>query len=76
MINSKRVRKLNNYEYKSGPIIYWMSRDQRVQDNLALLYCQEKAIHYKVPMIVVFCLVPHFLGAIRRQYLFMIEGLK
>lgn len=76
MINSKRIRNLNNLEYVSGPIVYWMSRDQRVRDNWALLYCQEKALDYKVPMVVVFCLVPHFLGAIKRQYVFMIEGLK
>jgi len=76
MINFKRVRKFNDLEYVSGPIVYWMSRDQRVRDNWALLYCQEKALEYKVPLVVVFCLVEHFLGAMKRQYQFMIEGLK
>ena len=33
-----RSRQLNNFEYKTGAIVYWMSRDMRVHDNWALLY--------------------------------------
>jgi deoxyribodipyrimidine photo-lyase len=76
MINQKRIRNINNLTYVSGPVVYWMSRDQRFRDNWALLYCQKKAIEHQVPMVVVFCLVPRFLGATKRQYLFMIEGLQ
>ncbi|MEW5818634.1 MAG: deoxyribodipyrimidine photo-lyase [Cyanobacteriota bacterium] len=75
-INNKRTRKLNKIHYFSGAIIYWMSRDQRVNDNWALLYAQKLAIEYKQPLIVIFCLVPEFLDATFRQYHFMIEGLK
>ncbi|MCK7528985.1 MAG: deoxyribodipyrimidine photo-lyase [Ignavibacteriales bacterium] len=41
-------------------MVYWMSRDQRVGDNWALLYSQGLAMGLKVPLIVVFCLVPLF----------------
>jgi deoxyribodipyrimidine photo-lyase len=53
-----------------------MSRDQRSEDNWALLYAQERAIELKVPLIVAFCLVPDFLGATIRQYGFMLRGLE
>jgi len=73
----KRVRKLNESAIrKEGPVVYWMSRDQRVGYNWALLVAQELAHTYIKPHCVVFCLVPEFLGATIRQYRFMIEGLK
>jgi deoxyribodipyrimidine photo-lyase len=53
-----------------------MSRDQRAQDNWAMLACREKAAVYQVPMSVVFCLVPEFQGATAPQYRFMADGLK
>ena len=60
----------------TGPVVYWMSRDQRVNDNWALLYAQSLAIEYQVPLIAVFCLVPEFLHASFTHYSFMIQGLK
>src|SRR5690242_18508682 len=59
-----------------GPVIYWMSRDQRLADNWALLYAQEIALEQKSPLAIVFCLVPSFLGAAERQYFFMLRGLE
>lgn len=56
--------------------MYWMSRDQRVFDNWALLYARELAVRFNTYLIVVFCLAPRFLGATRRQYEFMIAGLE
>jgi deoxyribodipyrimidine photo-lyase len=53
-----------------------MSRDQRLQDNWALLYAQERALEQKVPLAVVFVLAPRFNGATLRQYAFMIQGLR
>lgn len=76
MINQKRIRKLNKYSPKKGPVVYWMGRDQRASDNWALLYAQQEAVDRKVPLAVVFCLVPKFLDATLRQYHFMIEGIK
>lgn len=75
-MNPKRIRQLNNLEYQSGNIVYWMSRDQRINDNWALLATQTFAKKYNVNFVVLFCLVPEFLNATIRQYGFMLHGLK
>lgn len=75
-MNLSRIRKLNNIQLNKGPVLYWMSRDQRSKDNWALLYAQQEAIRLKQPLMVCFCLVPKFLDATLRQYDFMIQGLK
>jgi deoxyribodipyrimidine photo-lyase len=53
-----------------------MSRDQRVADNWALLFAQELGLKRKVPLAVVFCLVPGFLEATIRHYGFRLKGLR
>jgi len=53
-----------------------MSRDQRMEDNWALLFSQALAREKEVPLLVLFCLVENFLGAGQRQYEFMLKGLK
>ena len=75
-VNLKRVKKLNSHNIKPGPVVYWMSRDQRINDNWAALYAQELAFELKQPLIVIFSLVTNFLEATIRQYSFMLEGLK
>ena len=75
-MNLKRVRTLKEGAIKSGPVLLWMSRDQRAKDNWALLFAQELALKQKAPLAVVFCLVPEFLGATTRQYGFMLKGLQ
>ncbi|MGD8371811.1 MAG: deoxyribodipyrimidine photo-lyase [Syntrophobacterales bacterium] len=75
MINPKRVRVIKEGARVEGPVIYWMSRDQRVNDNWALLFAQELALENNVPLGVVFSLVPSFLNASLRQYGFMLKGL-
>ena len=77
--NKKRVQVLTEsreFPDDAQGILYWMSRDQRVQDNWALLYAQKLALKQNLPLYVCFCLVPTFLNATIRQYYFMIEGLK
>ncbi|WP_320172809.1 deoxyribodipyrimidine photo-lyase [Maridesulfovibrio sp.] len=74
-VDRRRIIKLNSAEMSAGPVIYWMSREQRVRDNWGLLHARELAGD-KVPLIVVFCLVPSFLGATMRQYDFMLNGLQ
>ena len=76
MIHSSRIFKLNQFPFKSGPVVYWMSRDQRVNDNWALLYAQEQALVLKQPLFVVFCLSKSYSGASKQHYQFMLEGLK
>lgn len=75
-INPNRVRALNAISVKTGPVIYWMQRDQRASDNWAMLYGQALAQELKQPFAVVFNIVPKFLDASWRQYDFMIQGLK
>lgn len=75
LVDSRRIRPLNNREPRPGPIVYWMSRDQRVRDNWALLYAAELARNAGQPLGVLFCLAPSYLGATSRQYDFMLRGL-
>lgn len=76
MIKPERIRRLNNQELGRGPIACWISRDQRVRDNWALLYARELAVSQKQPLAAVFCLVPAYLEATIRQYGFMLRGLQ
>lgn len=75
-INSRRVRIIKDGELNSGPAVYWMSRDQRVEDNWALLFAIEKATQLKQPLVVVFTLAAAFSEANLRHYDFMLKGLK
>ena len=76
MVKSERVTSLRDGDHRSGPVVYWMSRDQRVSDNWALLHAQEEALARQMPLAVLFCLAPTFLGATLRQYAFMLKGLE
>lgn len=82
-VNLRRVRALNDVPLSAqhdagqgGPVVYWMSRDQRTDDNWALLYAQRKALDAHVPLIVCFNLLTGgYLGATRRMFGFMLRGL-
>lgn len=77
--NKNRVRIRSSHETvpeNTNGIVYWMSRDCRVQDNWALLFAQRLALKNEVPLHVCFCLVPKFLEATIRHYKFMLDGLK
>jgi len=84
-VDPRRITPLNQcelprFETVAGsrsprPVIYWMHRDQRVQDNFGLLHAQALALHAGAPLAVVFCLSPSFLHAAWRQYAFMLDGL-
>jgi deoxyribodipyrimidine photo-lyase len=75
-ITNKPLRVLRKGRDEKGPIVYWMSRDQRVRDNWAIILAQEMALERKSPLVVIFCLVPEFLEATVRQYSFMLKGLQ
>ncbi len=74
-VDTRRVRALNEKPAGSGPVLYWMSRDQRVQDNWALIYAQQTALERKVPLIVGFFLSIIPTRAQLRHYDFMMQGL-
>jgi len=71
-----RIFRFNDLQFSQGPVIYWMQRDQRLTDNWALIYAQEKAQELKQPLMVIFCLVTEFLGASAPHYQFMMKGLE
>jgi deoxyribodipyrimidine photo-lyase len=74
---NRRTRLLLNKTAKSkGPVIYWMSRDQRFHDNWALITSMEYALERKSPLVIVFNLADNFLEASSRHYQFMLKGLK
>jgi len=40
LLLASRMTKLNIGEEKRGPVIYWMSRDRRANDNWALIFAK------------------------------------
>ncbi|NYT11959.1 MAG: deoxyribodipyrimidine photo-lyase [Methanomassiliicoccales archaeon] len=75
-MKEERIWYLGTGRDSKGPVVYWMSRDQRSVDNWALLHAQEIAISKASSLFVIFNLVPDFLGADERHYRFMLEGLR
>lgn len=75
-MDRSRSRVVKQGRMGNGPVIYWMSRDQRCQDNPALALAQERAKELKRPLSVMFLLSPSFRGATVRQYGFMLRALK
>jgi deoxyribodipyrimidine photo-lyase len=75
-MNNGRVRILKAGTSEKGSVAYWMSREQRINDNWALLWASRQAALTGSPLAVVFCLVPGFIEAPARHYLFVLKGLK
>lgn len=72
----KRVRSLNTVDgWQGKSVLYVMSREQRVQDNWALIVAQRVAITYKVPLVVGFHVISGPGYGVLQQYEFMFEGL-
>ena len=76
MIQSPRIQNRTNHRYTNGAVLYWMSRDMRVQENWALLHAIYQAQEHGVDIIVCFNLVDSFLEAGTRQFDFMLRGLR
>lgn len=75
----RRIRILSQtdlFDENKNGVLYWMSRDARVQDNWAMLFAQKVALKNEVPLHICFCLVPKFLDATIRHYKFMLAGLQ
>lgn len=74
---SRRARALNSVQPSGGQVvIYVLSRDQRVRDNLALLEAQNYALEQSLPLLVVFNLFTSVTNRARQHFSFMLEGLK
>ncbi len=76
MVNENRIIKRIPGKELNGPVVYWMQRDQRINDNWALLYARQIATSIDQPLVVIFCLAETFLGATSRHYGFMMKGLR
>ncbi len=75
-MNLKRTRLLKKGGSRNGPVVYWMSRDQRALDNWAMTFASELSDRTGAPFYVLFCLVPDFLSAGLQQFDFMLQGLE
>nr|MBP7635204.1 deoxyribodipyrimidine photo-lyase [Candidatus Ozemobacteraceae bacterium] len=75
-VDARRRYLLREGRPGKGPVVYWMSRDQRVKDNWALLAAREDAAWRDCGLAVVFCLAPAFLDSTRRAYDFLLRGLR
>ena len=49
-MHKERIKILRQAKLSKNPVIYWMSRDQRADDNWALLYAQNLALELEVPL--------------------------
>lgn len=76
MIDSRRVRQLLVGNKSEGPVLYWMNREIRVEDNWALLYAQQVADAGDTQLGVFYNLDPNFLDGGSRQVYWKIESLK
>lgn len=75
-MNRQRIFVQNQAAYDKGQtVVYWMSRDQRVFDNHALLAAAALAVRLQKPLEVVFCLTARFPGANLRSFDFLLKGL-
>lgn len=72
-----RIKRLDSLEGEAlgKSVIYVMSRDQRVNDNHALVFAQDYAIKHKLPLSVIFCLRKSRSRA-KEHFEWMIQGLK
>ncbi|MBP9686580.1 MAG: deoxyribodipyrimidine photo-lyase [Candidatus Doudnabacteria bacterium] len=77
MVRTERIRVLQSakHDAASGPVVYWMCRDQRAQDNWALTYAAQTARAAGVGLVVMFCLRKQFTHATARLVDFMLAGL-
>ena len=60
---------------RKGPVLYWMSRDQRTDDNWALSHAAKLALDAGEKLYVAFCMTDRVPGATARHYGFMMRGL-
>lgn len=71
---TERARSLNDHTPSPGPVLYWMDRDMRLEDNWALLHA--RALAGAHPLIIAYNLVPGFLEGGKRQLAFKAGALK
>lgn len=79
-VDARRIRQINTTpllgQDSEAPIVYVMSRDQRVADNWALLYALELAQANGTYVHVIALLIPGGMGGGRRQFDFKVRSLQ
>lgn len=73
-VHPDRIHILHDAPPQSGTVVYWMNRDQRVEDNWALLHAADLALDACVPLGVAYCFDPKQ-GLTLRQHEFSLRGL-
>ncbi|HWR02815.1 MAG TPA: deoxyribodipyrimidine photo-lyase, partial [Humidesulfovibrio sp.] len=71
-----RARLIHNRPQQPGPVLYWMHRELRAQDNWALLHAQELARQRGQPLAVAFCLARSYPLAALAHFAFIVHGLQ
>lgn len=74
-IKPGRINILKDGKTGSGPVFYWMSRDQRARQNWALLEAARLAQMLGRSLVCVFTLKTDYPGAFYRHFAFMLKGL-
>ena len=72
---NKRI-KIRRNNRKIGKILYWMSREHRLNNNFAFASVLELSEITINKISVVYCVSPEFLNANPRNYYFLFEGLR
>ena len=75
LVDPRRIRRYNGTTHQPGPVLYWMHREFRAQNNWGLLHARDEALRMQAPLAVIFCLAPSFLGATLRQFDFLLRGI-
>ena len=76
MIREERIYDLTSGRKIEGDVVYWMSREQRADDNPGLLFARHLAEEMDCGLSVVFTLADSFQGATLRHYDFMLRGIQ
>lgn len=72
----KILTKNDEISENSKGVLYWMTREHRVQDNWSMIFAQRLAIKQKVPLYVCFLSKDaHNLYPTNRHIKFLIEGI-
>lgn len=72
----RRTRLLKDGHQGEGPVLYWMSREQREDDSWPLLAAADAAASLERPLLCIFCFAHSFSYAQERHYSFLIKGLE
>jgi len=78
MIDKERIQTFNSNDGSSnkGPVLYWMSREQRIKDNWGLLFAQELAQKHHSGVVILFTLSSDTEAMNKRHLHFLLKGLE